>query len=135
MEIIDLLNIKKIVRKFRKGNAEMITFDQLKEFPLNRKVEIIPKQSGAISTTKIHENENSISFRVEMKQNFKWAPHVHDCYEVLVVYKGECKDLVSGKIASARHQLIIPTGRLHEVICLSEEAIFYVEFIKDNKNV
>ena len=128
MKVLD--KISDIVYKFRGGNKDMITFDQLKLLPLLETIQIVPEVEGAIQTTKISEKESSLSFRVEMKKGYKWAPHIHDCWEIIVVYTGECKDLISNKIASKHQQLIIKPNTLHEVECLSDESIFYVEFIK-----
>ena len=65
-----------------------------------------------------------------MKKGEAWSPHIHDCLEVIIVYQGTCKDRISGKLATKHEQMFIKPNTLHEVECLTEEAIFYVEFNK-----
>jgi quercetin dioxygenase-like cupin family protein len=128
---------KEVIAKFRTKNKDLISFEELKKISLSKSIQVIPERPGAIVTTRIDSdiNKDSLSFRVEMKKGEKWSPHVHDCWEIIVIYKGECIDTISRVKADERTQMFIKPNTLHSIECLSEEAIFYVEFNKPPMNV
>ena len=119
-----------VISKYANGKGELITFDELKLFVLD-KPEMIDKQG--MHTTKIHETDDSLTFRVEMKKGNKWNLHLHDCWEVIIVYKGQCIDWENKMTIDEKHQAIIKPNTLHEIECLTEEALLYVEFKKKIK--
>lgn len=136
------INIKNIFKNKSKGIVEdfknktniLVSFEQLKLFKIGELIQMVDGVPNAITTTRIQssDDKNTLAFRVEMKKGYKWKPHFHDCYETIVVYKGECKDLISGKIANKGMQMVIKPNTVHEIECTTESSIFYVEFTKTN---
>lgn len=123
---------REVVDAFRDPNANLISFESLRTFKVGEVVDMIEDEPDAVLCTRLPsiDETKSLSFRVEMKRGYKWNPHFHDCWEVIVVYRGVCQDLISNKIASPGKQIIIRPGVIHEVECLTGESIFYVEFYK-----
>ena len=126
---------KELVEKYQNyKDIDLITYDELKLFEIGKSIEIKPDTPGAITTTRIPTNtSNTLAFRVTMKEGYTWAPHVHDCDETIVIYKGVCTDTINNRTADKRHHLFIPKGIPHTFRCDSKEAIFYVEFKKEDK--
>lgn len=121
-----------IIEKFRSKNESLIQFEQLKDIPISTPTEVIPERLGAILITRIPCNISNdiLLFRVEMKKDEVWSPHVYDCWERIIFHQGHCVDTISGKEAMKGKQMIIKPNTLRRIKCLSDEAVFYVEFNK-----
>lgn len=124
---------RKVIADYRNKTINLISFENLSKFKIGELVQMVEGVKDAITATRITSIcKNSIAFRVEMKKGYKWHPHFHDCHETITVYKGECKDLISGKVANKGMQMVIKPNTVHEIECTTESSIFYVEFTKTN---
>jgi len=125
---------RKVIADYRNKTINLISFENLSKFKIGEIVQMVDGVPNTITTTRIPSSDDkaTLAFRVEMKKGYKWKPHFHDCYETIVVYKGECKDLISGKVANKGMQMVIKPNTVHEIECITESSIFYVEFTKTN---
>ena len=130
--IFNFNNSTKVINYYKNKTNTLVSYNQLKQFKIGKIVEMIPSIPGAITTVRIpsKDEETSLAFRVEMRKGFKWNPHFHDCWETIIIYKGEFKDLISGKVASRGNQMLIKPNTVHEIECTTESSIFYIEFTK-----
>lgn len=122
--------LTQIINKYKSDTPKLITFEELRLFILDSSGVV---NDNGIIITKIHESGDSLGFRVEMNKHNKWNLHLHDCWEVIIVYKGVCIDWVNKKKIEEKEQAIIKPNTLHEIECLTDEAILYVEFKKHLK--
>lgn len=118
------------IKRFRDEANVLISYNQLKEIPLNNTVQINLEEEGAIECTRISStSDDNLMFTVTMKKGQRWERHYHDCHETCVVYKGEIKDLISGVSATSAHPLYFKPYEQHYVIAV-KDSVFYVEFKK-----
>lgn len=122
----------KVIEDFRTDEPNLISYENLKTFKVGELIDMVEHKPGAIYCTRLPSinEDKSLSFRVEMKKGERWKPHYHDCLETIVMYKGICIDTISGKVAHKGNQMIIKANTVHEIICETDIAIFYVEFSK-----
>lgn len=122
--------ISKAIRKYRDYTNKsdvLIRFEELKEIPVGKTIDIVPESKGAIELERVNTKNNSLRFWVSMKKGEIWREHYHDCAEYIVVYKGLLKDLKNGRIFNRMENLKIKKGVKHNVIA-EEDTTFYVEF-------
>lgn len=114
-------------------NIELITYDQLSQIKVGESIHIIDTDPDAIKSTRIGSDEDKLlTFRVEMKKGYSWNAHMHDCDEVIIMYKGQCTDTVNGTIVRRGVHNFIPKYTPHNFHCDTDTAVFYVEF-KESK--
>jgi quercetin dioxygenase-like cupin family protein len=121
----------KAIDKYRTNRRVLITYDEIKEIPIQFPIDLDIKNPGAILCTKIHETEFSQSFRVEMKQEAYWSTHYHNCLETILVFKGELYDHTNNKAIDKYNPVIIKKYEDHLIESVTD-SIFYVEFINPN---
>ena len=116
--------------KFRANEDLLITYNDLKNIPLNKMEEVEQDRLGAIQCTRINSlHPDRLMFTVSMKKDEVWKPHHHNCLEKCIVKSGLLLDSVSGITAGPFEILEIKAGITHFVIA-KEDCIFYVEFTK-----
>lgn len=120
-----------IIKEYRKEDNNLISFEFLKSFVVNKTVQIYPERKGAIECVRLDTEDNDLSFRVTMKKGEFWNVHYHDCKETLLVYKGKLRDKKTGLIVTRVTPIEIKPYTPHIIEAL-EDSIFYVEF-KDPK--
>lgn len=124
----------KILEKFISNfDDELIKYESLEKLPYNIILPIIPEEPEKIETLKIDNKEDdTLTFRVNMKKDSEWSSHMHDCKETIVVYKGRLIDNIQKGEIKRGGYLIIPSYKKHSIKAL-EDSTFYVEFEKPKK--
>lgn len=121
------------VQKFRTAENLIITYDELSKVPINTVIQMYPNNPGAIEYIRITSNtEDSLMFTITMKEGQIWKDHHHNCCEVCVVFKGQLRDLYTGKEAGPAEMLRFKKYDNHSVVAL-KDSVFYVEFKKPIK--
>ena len=121
------------IKKYQGEAKVLITYEELKDIPLQETQDMDVSDPGAVVFTKINENEISQSFRVEMKADNFWNNHYHDCLETIVVYRGHLYNHSREEIIDRYHPTIIKKYEPH-LIEATTDSVFYVEFINPESN-
>jgi hypothetical protein len=106
----------------------LITYEELKGIPMSELQDMDISDPGAVTFTKINQNDLSQSFRVEMKADNFWNTHYHDCLETIIVYTGVMYNHSRENIIDRHNPAVIKKYEPH-LIEATTDCVFYVEFI------
>lgn len=120
------------VTKFKKKEDLLITFEELSNIPINEVIQYLPEIEGAIEGTRITSNNDNLMFTVTMKKGQLWQKHNHDCLEMILLYKGKLRELITNTVISKAQTVSFDSYQSHYVLA-EEDSIFYVEFKKPLK--
>jgi len=113
------------IKKYKNEGIQIFPYNELKKLPVSVDLDFI----GGVKTVRLDtKSDDSVTFRIEMKENKYWSPHKHDCIETIVLLHGELYDKLND-IKIERGQLYYnPALRVHDIIAKKDNTIFYVEF-------